>query len=216
MEEFITDIVLRFGYLAVFVLMLLESACIPIPSEITMLFGGALANRVFVEEVAAAGAEPLDFWLVALMGAVGNLVGSWLAYWVGLMGGRPMIDRWGKYVLLRQHDVERAERWFERYGEAIVFTSRLLPVVRTFISLPAGVARMPFWRFTIYTFLGCIPWSIALAWGGFALGSRWHLVDRYMRPVMIVVAVLVLAAVAWWVIVRLGQRRRARESEGGA
>ena len=138
-----------YGYLAVFLLMVLESACIPIPSEVTMLFGGALASASF----AGAGQE-LDLVTVALLGTAGNLVGSWLAYWAGAAGGRPLIDRFGRYVLVLPHEVDRAHEWFERRGELAVFVSRLLPVIRTFISLPAGVARMPFWRFTVYTVLG--------------------------------------------------------------
>ena len=151
--------------LAVFVLMVLESACIPIPSEVTMLFGGALASAGF----AAPGQELSLFW-VGMAGTLGNLVGSWLAYWAGAYGGRPLVDRFGRYLLIRPHEVDKAHDWFERYGDAAVFFSRLLPVIRTFISVPAGVVRMPFWRFTLYTVLGCLPWTFALAWFGYALG----------------------------------------------
>ena len=125
--------------LAIFVLMVLESACIPIPSEVTMLFGGALASPGF-----AAPGHELDLVLVALVGTLGNLVGSWLAYGAGAVGGRPLVDRFGRYLLILPHEVDRAHEWFERRGELTVFVSRLLPVIRTFISLPAGVARMPF------------------------------------------------------------------------
>ncbi len=147
--DFVTGEIAKYGYLAIFVLMLLESACIPIPSEVTMLFGGALVTAPFL-----APEQQLEFWLVVLAGTLGNLVGSWLAYWAGYSGGRPLIDRWGRYLLIRPHEVDRAHAWFERRGQAAVFFGRLLPVIRTFISLPAGVVRMPFWRFTVYTVLG--------------------------------------------------------------
>jgi membrane protein DedA with SNARE-associated domain len=156
--------------------MLLESACVPIPSEVTMLVGGALTTTAF----AGAGNE-LNLVAVALVGTAGNLTGSWLAYGVGLYGGRPLADRFGRYLLIRPHEVDRAHAWFERRGEATVLLSRLLPVVRTFISLPAGVAEMPFWRFTLYTTLGCLPWCFALTIIGAALGSRWTLAEEYIR-----------------------------------
>ena len=205
MEHFISDFMSNYGYLAVFVLMVAESACIPIPSEVTMLLGGASANAAF----AGLGDQHLNFWLVGLVGAVANLIGSWLAYWAGRVGGRPLIERWGKYVFLREHELDRAEAWFRDHGEAAVFVSRLLPVVRTFISLPAGVAEMPFRRFTIYTFLGCLPWTFALAGVGYALGSRWATVDRYFRPISIAVAAVIVVGVAWWLI----KRARARREE---
>src|SRR5688500_5219074 len=138
--------------------MVAESALIPIPSEITMLFGGALANEVFVSNLGPEGVA-LDLVMVGLVGAVANLVGSWLAYALGRAGGRPLVERWGRYVLIRPHDIDKAEVWFDRHGEAAVFFGRLLPVIRTFISLPAGVAEMNVARFTIYTFLGCLPWT---------------------------------------------------------
>ena len=206
MEEFITETVLRFGYVAIFVLMVAESACIPIPSEVTMLFGGALANAGFVSSFSRQ-AEPLDFFWVGLIGTLANVVGSWIAYWVGRVGGRPLIERWGRYVFLREHELERAHEWFARHGEAAVFVSRLLPVIRTFISLPAGVAEMPFVRFTVYTFLGCLPWTFALTAFGYALGRQWHVVERYFRPVSITVGVATLALAAWWFYRRFRQKR---------
>jgi membrane protein DedA with SNARE-associated domain len=207
LTRFITGTIRDFGYVAIFVLMVLESACIPIPSEVTMLFGGALANAAFFE-AQGIDREPLNFVLVGLAGAVANLVGSWLAYWVGYVGGRPVIERWGRYIFLRKHEVDRAEAWFADHGDAAVFVSRLLPVVRTFISLPAGVARMPFWRFTAYTFAGCIPWTFALAGVGYALGEQWETVERFLRPISILVAVALVALTAWWLIRRSRQRRR--------
>jgi membrane protein DedA with SNARE-associated domain len=197
MEHLITDYVLHYGYLAVFVLMVLESACIPIPSEVTMLFGGALANAAFLTSLGNDG-EHLNFVLVALVGTAGNLVGSWIAWGVGYRGGRPLIERWGRYILLREHELDRAEVWFDRHGQVAVLVSRLLPVVRTFISLPAGIAEMRFVRFSVYTVLGCLPWTFALTAIGYALGSQWDTVERYLRPVSYLVAAVCVLAVGWW------------------
>src|SRR6266487_4534926 len=177
MEHLITDYVLQYGYLAVCVLMVLESACIPVPSEVTMLFGGALANGAFLASLGQQG-EHLNFVVVALVGAFGNLVGSWIAWGVGYRGGRPLIERWGRFVFLRQHELDRAEVWFDRHGQAAVLGSRLLPVVRTF--------------------LGCLPWTFALTAVGYALGSQWEVVERYLRPVSYAVATLVVVAAALW------------------
>jgi membrane protein DedA with SNARE-associated domain len=211
-EHFIRTAIQDYGYLAVFVLMVLESACIPIPSEVTMLFGGAAANATF-----AAGLpghpHPLNFLVVGLLGTVGNLVGSWIAYGVGRAGGRPLIERWGRFIFLRPHELDRSEVWFEEHGETAVFVSRLLPVVRTFISLPAGVAEMPFARFSTYTFAGCLPWTFALAGVGYALGSRWTTVEKYLRPISIMVGVLLVAAIAWWLIRRARAKRTAEALE---
>ena len=206
MEHLITNYILDYGLLAVFLLMLAESACIPIPSEVTMLFGGALANASFVAAIGQEGRH-LNFVAVGLAGTLGNLVGSWVAWAVGWRGGRPLIERWGRYVFLRQHELDRAETWFARHGEADVFVSRLLPVVRTFISLPAGIAEMPFLRFSVYTFLGCLPWTFALTALGYALGGQWHLVERFLRPISIAIALLVLVAAAWWLYRRWKEQR---------
>jgi len=184
--------------------MVLESACVPVPSEVTMLFGGALASAAF----AGAGQE-LDLTTVALLGTAGNLVGSWLAYWAGAVGGRPLVDRFGRYLLVLPHEVDRAHEWFERRGEVAVFVSRLLPVIRTFISLPAGVARMPFWRFTLYTVLGCLPWTFALAWLGYTLGESWTEVEAFLRPIAWAIGIAILAVGAWWVARRYGKVRAA-------
>jgi membrane protein DedA with SNARE-associated domain len=207
MQHLIKTAIQDYGYLAVFVLMVLESACIPIPSEVTMLFGGAAANATFAATIPGHPA-PLNFLLVGLLGTLGNLVGSWLAYWAGRRGGRPLIERWGRFVFLRPHELDRAEVWFDHHGHEAVFVSRLLPVVRTFISLPAGVAQMPFGKFTVYTFAGCLPWTFALAGIGYALGSRWTTVEKFFRPIAIIIAVLIVAGLAWWLMKRYRQKRR--------
>lgn len=203
LTDFVTGEIARYGYLAIFVLMLLESACIPIPSEVTMLFGGALVTAPFL-----APEQQLEFWLVVLAGTLGNLVGSWLAYWAGYSGGRPLIDRWGRYLLIRPHEVDRAHEWFERHGQAAVFFGRLLPVIRTFISLPAGVVRMRFGRFTVYTVLGCLPWVIALTWIGALLGERWDRAEAIIRPFAWVIAGALLVGLVWFVWNRIRQIRR--------
>ncbi|HZA27136.1 MAG TPA: DedA family protein [Actinomycetota bacterium] len=208
LERFMTEVIGDYGYYAVVVLMILESACIPIPSEVTMVFGGFLVSR-----------GRLDFFWVGMLGTLANVLGSWLAYWVGLVGGRPLIERWGKYIFLRKHELDRAEIWFEKHGEAAVFVSRLLPVVRTFISLPAGVAKMPFVKFTVYTFLGCLPWTFALTWAGFLLGENWETFLKYGEPVSIAIGVILLGVLVWWLVRRARARTRASlaaEGEGGA
>jgi len=206
-QHFITDFILKHGYEAVFVLMVLESACIPIPSEVTMLFGGALANATFVATVAASH-QHLNFLVVGLLGTLGNLLGSWIAYAIGRIGGRPLIDRWGRFILLKPHEIDRAEAWFADHGQAAVFFSRLLPVVRTFISLPAGVAEMPLGTFSVYTLAGCLPWTFALAGIGYAVGSQWDTVAKYFKPATYAIAALILIAIAWWVLKRLRARKR--------
>jgi LPXTG-motif cell wall-anchored protein len=192
MESWVID----YGYAAIFLLMLAESACIPFPSEVTMLVGGWYS---------ATG--DLNFFWVGTMGVLGNLVGSWIAYGVGRTMGREVLDRYGKYVLIRAHDIDKAEVWWDRHGEAATFFSRLLPVIRTFISLPAGIAKMPFGKFTLYTFLGCIPWTFALTWVGVVVKDNWERVLEYFNlPTLIIAGLVVLAAVAWYL-----RRRKQRK-----
>ena len=214
--QLVTEEIAKYGYAAIFLLMVLESACVPIPSEVTMLFGGALVSAPFL-----APEHQLDLVAVALVGAGANLVGSWLAYWAGYAGGRPLVDRWGRYLLLRPHEIDRAHAWFDRYGQEAVFFGRLLPVVRTFISLPAGVARMNVWKFSLYTVLGCLPWTFGLAFLGYKLGERWDEVEQFLRPVSWLVAALVVTAVGWWAWRRIRYLRthplqRAEDPEGRA
>ena len=201
MQQFIAS----YGYLAIFVLMVAESACIPVPSELTMVFGGALAAG------AVAGAH-LNLILVIAVGVAGNVAGSYIAWGVGAYGGRAAWRRWGRYVLLRPDDIDRADRWFGRHGTKAVFFGRLLPVVRTFISLPAGIARMPPARFGIYTLAGCIPWTAALAWAGYAVGANWqHVVSAFHGATYVIVALIVLLVVAGIVLL---VRRRIRDHGG--
>ena len=204
MEHLVVSQISRHGYLAIFFLMVLESACIPIPSEAVMLFGGALAGGV----VLAGVHVHLNVVAVALAGAAGNLVGSWIAYYVGRIGGRPLIERYGKYVLLRPHDLDRAERFFQRYGTPAVLISRILPVVRTFISLPAGIAEMPIGTFSVLTLVGSLPWTFAPALAGDALAANWKSVSSAFTPISIVVGALIVVAIAWRAFRRMGSRGR--------
>jgi membrane protein DedA with SNARE-associated domain len=196
LKEWIVDSVGTWGYLGIFILMLLESACIPLPSEVTMPVAGLLAAE-----------GKLSFVAVGLVGAAANLAGSALAYVVGATGGRPLLEKYGKYLLIKRHDLERADRWFEKRGDSAVFFSRLLPVVRTFISLPAGVSRMPFGRFSVLTFLGSLPWCFALAWAGFLLGDNWDRILPYIEPVSYVIAILLVILIAVWFVRRFARAR---------
>jgi membrane protein DedA with SNARE-associated domain len=198
--QWATQLIGDWGLPAVFVLMVLESACIPVPSEATMLFAGFAVTR-----------GDMSLLGITVVGVAGNLVGSWIAYAVGLYGGRPFIDRYGKYVLLRHHHVELAERWFAKYGPLAVFFSRLLPIVRTFISLPAGIGKMPFWRFTLYTVLGCLPWVFFLGWVGTRVGANWDTIREQLRYADYVVAVAIVAVVVY-AVVRWRRRRALRAS----
>ncbi len=158
------------GYYGVVLMMAIESACIPLPSEVIMPFAGYLVakGRFGLQSVAVAG-------------AVGCLLGSYAAYYAGARGGRHFLERYGRYVLIAPHEIEIADRFFERWGSAAVFISRLLPVVRTFIALPAGIARMELVRFSTYTLAGSYLWCLALAWAGMQLGEHWHLLGPYFR-----------------------------------
>ena len=148
----------------------MESACIPIPSEIIMPFSGYLV---------ATG--KFSLWLVIIFGAIGNLLGSIVAYAIGAYGGRPFIEKYGKYILIRRDELDRAQKFFEKYGNLSIFLSRLLPIIRTFISLPAGIARMKFWKFCFYTLIGSLFWSGLLAYIGVFLGSNWQSMEIYFR-----------------------------------
>lgn len=182
----LTHLVSSYGYLAVFVLMTLESALIPIPSEVTMPFAGFLASQ-----------GSLSLWLVVFLGATGNVLGSLMGYAIGFVLEEHLllgwIRRYGRYLLVSEHDYARAAGWFTRYGSPTVFFSRLLPAVRTFISLPAGVFRMPLATFSFYTFVGSLLWSGFLAWIGYYLGSQWdHIGPIFSKLQYGVVAVFLL------------------------
>lgn len=176
------------GYWGVGLGMMVESANIPLPSEVILPFGGYLVST-----------GRLDFWGVVLAGTVGGTVGSVLSYALGAWGGRPLVLRYGRYVGLSGRVLDASDRWFNRYGEATVFFTRLMPVIRTFISLPAGISRMHFRRFVIYTFLGSFPWSLGLVYVGYLLGENWNCLKPYFHQLDVVIVVaLVLAVACWW------------------
>jgi membrane protein DedA with SNARE-associated domain len=191
-----------FGYWGIFVGMIIESACIPLPSEAIMLFSGFMV---------ASGM--LNFWVVVAAGVLGNLTGSVLTYWVGASGGRSLLLKYGRYVLINAQHIEKADRWFYRYGDWTVFFTRNMPVIRTFISLPAGIARMNFAKFFIYTFIGCIPWNIALTFLGFKLGKNWHSIEPYFRPVSYAMLAVLIAGAAWFFYQNLNNRKEVRNNK---
>jgi membrane protein DedA with SNARE-associated domain len=176
--DFVTRTIGEYGIPAVFGLMVLESMGILIPSEAISPFAGYLVSRGEMSFPAAVAA-----------GVLGNLVGSWAAYFIGLWGGRELWFHYGRYVGVREHHLHVAEKWFDRYGEVTVFVSRCLPVVRTFISFPAGTAQMNFAKFTFYTLLGCIPWVSALTYFGYVLGENWRVIGDYLHYLDYAVAV---------------------------
>ncbi|PYV00586.1 MAG: alkaline phosphatase [Acidobacteria bacterium] len=196
--RFVIAVISQAGYPGIVLLMGIESACIPLPSEIIMPFSGYL---VYTGRFKLA-------W-VALAGAVGCNVGSLVAYYVGALGGRPLAEKYGRYVLVTRHDLELADRWFARYGDWAVFFARLLPVVHTFIALPAGVARMNFLRFNVYTFLGSLPWCLALAYAGLKLGERWTILRQYFHRFDTAILILIVIGGAWFVRNRWKNRLRA-------
>ena len=175
------------GYFGVFFLMVLESACIPIPSEITMPFAGFLVWQ-----------GNFTLWQVVLWGAIGNLIGSIISYAVGYYGGRPLIEKYGKYIFISRRDLESADKWFLKYGQSTAFFSRLLPAIRTFISLPAGVARMNFRKFCFYTFLGSLIWSYFLAYAGLIMGENWDSLRTYFEKFDFIVIAAVIIGIIWW------------------
>jgi membrane protein DedA with SNARE-associated domain len=198
------------GYAGVMVAMAIESAMVPLPSELILPYAGFLVSD-------PAQLEPLTkghwaFWIVVLVGTVGNTLGSLVAYAIGAWGGRPFLERYGRYLLIRPHEIEIADNFFRKYGAATVFFGRLLPIVRTFISFPAGVTRMPLGKFIAYSTAGAVPWSIALVWAGVQLGANWTDIRHALQPFDLVIAVAVLVGVAlfiWW---RLGMPGRPKRT----
>jgi membrane protein DedA with SNARE-associated domain len=196
-SNFIINTISNVGYLGVIGLMTIESANIPLPSEIIMPFSGFLVSSGF-----------FNFWLVGLAGAVGCVVGSVISYWLGMWGGRPLIERYGKYILISHHDLDLADRWFTKFGEITVFFSRLLPVIRTYISFPAGITKMHFGRFVIYTFLGSFPWCLVLAWAGLKLGENWGSLKKYFHGADWLILVIIIVGISWWVWRHIKNSRR--------
>jgi membrane protein DedA with SNARE-associated domain len=207
-SAFIISVISHSGYVGIIFLMAIESACIPLPSEVIMPFSGAL----IVPGIAASyGRVPLSLLWVATSGALGCNLGSALAYAVGAAGGRRMVRRFGRFVWLSEHELDLTHNFFERYGGITVFVARLLPVIRTFIALPAGVARMPQGRFHLYTFLGSWPWCFALAYLGMKAGEHWNYLREYFHKFDAVIGAAMVIALVWFVWSRWKHRVRVYE-----
>lgn len=187
LASLVTNIISDTGYLGVFLFMVLESACLPVPSEIIMPFSGYL---VFLNR--------FSFWSVVLIGALGNLTGSWIAYFLGRLELRHIFEKYGKYILISKKDLDRADRWFAKHGSEAAFFSRLLPVVRTFISLPAGIVKTDIKKFSFYTFAGSFIWSALLTFIGMKLGENWQAIEVYFRKFQIAIIALIIVLVVWF------------------
>jgi len=187
-SAFVINIISSLGYGGIFILMALESALIPIPSEIIMPFSGFLVWE-----------EKFSFLAVVWWGTFGNLIGSVAAYWLGYYGGRPLVEKYGKFILISRHELDFADKWFQKYGGLSILFSRMLPAVRTFISLPAGIARMPFLKFCIYTFLGSLPWSFALTYAGLVMGENWKGIEVYFRKFDWAIGILGIVFLGWFI-----------------
>lgn len=218
MLAFIDQIVIPFlnslygavGYLGVLVAMGIESAMVPLPSELILPYAGFLVSDPTQVEPLTGG--PWNFWIVVVVATIGNTLGSLVAYAIGAYGGRPFLERYGRYLLIRPHEIELADGFFERHGSATVFIGRLLPIVRTFISFPAGVARMHLGKFVLYSTIGAFLWSILLVWAGTVLGAKWEDIRHMLQPFDLAIAVAVVALVVvfiWW---RLGMPGRKGRS----
>ncbi len=197
MGRWIIETISHLGYSGIILTMAIESACIPLPSEIIMPFSGYL---VFAGRFSLIG--------VSVAGALGCVVGSVAAYWAGILGGRPFLERYGKYILLSHRDLDTAERWFDKYGDWAIFFSRLLPVIRTFISLPAGIARMNFPKFILYTFLGSLPWCFTLAYVGKLLGENWESIRTYFHGADIVIVIVIIIGIIFFIYRHLNFKKK--------
>ncbi len=193
---FIISTISALGYGGIILLMAIESANIPLPSEIIMPFSGFLVAQ-----------GQFNLYLVALAGALGCVLGSAFSYWLGLIGGRPLIERYGRYILISHHDLDLTDSWFKKRGELTVFFGRLLPIVRTFISFPAGIARMNFGRFILYSFLGSLPWCLLLAFIGQKMGENWENLRSIFHQFDYVILALIVLLVIWWIWRHLKNRR---------
>jgi membrane protein DedA with SNARE-associated domain len=203
--NFATNVVGDLGLFGVFALMVPESACIPIPSEATMLFAG------FNLSPSAPHHVSYTLFTLTLVGVVANVIGSWIAYAIGYYGRIEVLEKYGSKIHISKKNIEQSERWFDRHGEATVFFARMVPVVRTFISLPAGVARMPFWRFTLFTFLGCVPWVFMLAFVGKQAGDNWTKWKDSLHYVDYAVLALIVIGIGYLLV-----RRRRRSASAPA
>ena len=198
------------GYLGVFVAMTIESAMIPLPSELILPLAGFMISDPSKIEPLTNGAW--SFWIVVIVATLGNTTGSLISYGIGAWGGRPFLERWGRYLLIRPHEIEIADRFFRDHGPLTVFIGRLLPVVRTFISFPAGVTRMPLGKFVAYSTAGALPWSIALTFAGVQLGGHWADIRHALQPFDTLIAVVVVLGAAFLLWERLGMPGRPKRT----
>ncbi len=213
---FLTSLYGSIGYLGVLVAMTIESAMIPMPSELILPFAGFLVSDPTAVEPLTGG--QWNFWIVVIVATVGNTLGSLIGYAIGAWGGRPFLERYGRYLLIRPHEIDLADHFFARYGAATAFFSRLLPIVRTFISFPAGVARMPLGRFLFYSTAGAFLWTLVLTEAGVLLGQRWTEIRSALQPFDLLIGVLAVAAVVlfvWWRLGMPGRRRPSRDRADG-
>jgi membrane protein DedA with SNARE-associated domain len=201
--ELVTEVYLSMGWPGVVLLMAVESVAFPIPSELVMPLAGWLL-------VQARGSPVWWVAMAGVYGSLGSLLGAWFVYGVSLKGGRPLLHKYGKYVLITREELDRAEAWFDKYGEWAVFFSRLVPVLRTLISVPAGVSRMNLWKFSIYTFAGSFPWSFGLAFGGYMLGENWEVLRAAMQPFELPILLALVGIVAWFAFRRVKAMRARR------
>jgi len=185
--SFVLSVISTWGYAGIVVCMTIESACIPLPSEVIMPFSGYLVTT-----------GRFTLWGVALAGAIGNVLGSWIGYWLGSVGGRPLAERLSRWHVVRVEEYDRADRWLHRHGLQVAFWTRLVPIVRTFVSFPAGAARVPIARFTMYTFVGSYIWSFILAWVGAKFGEHWESIHEVWRGFDLAVLVALVALFLLW------------------
>ena len=222
MLAFIDEIVIPFletlygavGYAGVMLAMAIESAMIPLPSELILPFAGFLVSDP--NQIEPITGQPWSFWIVVVVATIGNTLGSLVAYALGAYGGRPFLERYGRYVLIRPHEIDIADRFFERWGSQTVFFSRLLPIVRTFISFPAGVARMDLRKFVVYSTAGAFLWSILLVWAGVQLGDNWVEIRAMLQPFDLAIAIGVVVLFVAFVWLRLGRPIPGRRRTPGA
>ena len=207
---FLTSLYAAVGYVGLAGAMAIESAMIPLPSELILPFAGFLISDPTAIEPLTD--QPWNFWIAVIVATIGNTLGSLVAYAIGAYGGRPFLERYGRYLLIRPHEIEVADEFFRKYGAATVFFGRLLPIVRTFISFPAGVARMPVGKFILYSTAGALPWSIALVYAGMQLGANWVEIREILRPfdlAIFVAVIVVFLLLVWWRMGMPGLRRKA-------
>ncbi len=204
LADFVITIITKLGYGGIFLAMVIQSAGIPLPSEVTIPFTGFLVSQGI-----------FDFWLATLSGTLGCLIGASIAYAFGYYGGEPLvrqlIKKYGKFVLISESDLDRAQKWFDRYDEAIIFFSRLLPVIRTFISLPAGIAQMNFKKFAFYTLVGSFISTVGLAFLGLKMGDNWHTLGAYFKKFDLAIVILGTAAVVWYLQHKLKKHQKHRQ-----